>query len=213
MTALRALHATRNAAGLAEDDARDVYERVVGKRSTRAMSEVEHKRCIQELKRLYPAADRRRSSGARKRLEGPFAKKCQALWIAAWNLGLVTNPVDEALIAFVKRQTGLDHMNWLRDPADAEKAIEALKLWMAREVGVAWNWERGTPVWAKSPGFQIALAQWKLLDQDDTHRPDFWLMVFRIVNSPMHRNSPEMMRGRDWITVMSALGKRIRAGK
>jgi hypothetical protein len=41
------------------------------------------------------------------------------------------------MIAFVKRQTGLDHTRFLTDAADAARAIEALKAMCAR-AGVVW---------------------------------------------------------------------------
>lgn len=207
MTALRSLHATRNEVGLAEEDARDIYERVTGKRSTRAMNDGERRACRDELKRLYPAADKRRSSGPRRRLDGPFAKKCQALWIAAWNLGLVNNPRDEALIAFVKRQTGIEHMNWLRDPEDAEKVIEALKAWMAREAGVDWAVEKIDPSYTRQPGYKIASAQARILLLD---LPTFNSVVFETTGTPILTGGDQR---NDWITVMNNLGERIRSAK
>lgn len=69
---------------------------------------------------------------------GPYAGICRALWISGWYLGVVRDRTDGALIAFVRRQAGLDHLNWLRDPADASRVIEALKKWLVREAGVVW---------------------------------------------------------------------------
>lgn len=77
------------------------------------------------------------------RATGPFAKKLQALWIAAYNLGVVRDADDRALFAFVERQTGISHTRFLRDPADAEKAIEAIKAMLVRDGGVAWPKRKG----------------------------------------------------------------------
>ena len=82
------------------------------------------------------------ATGRRKPLEGRFAPKLQALWIAGWNLGLIRDRDDRALIAFVKRQTGLDHVRFLRHGQDATKAIEALKGWLERSGGVDWKLHR-----------------------------------------------------------------------
>ena len=46
---------------------------------------------------------------------------------------------DRALVAFVKRQTGIDHVRFVRHGADAMKAIEALKGWLERAGGVDWK--------------------------------------------------------------------------
>jgi hypothetical protein len=101
--------------------------------------------------------------GARRRLDGRFAKKLQALWIGAWNLGLVRNPDDRALLAFVRRQTGIDHVRFLHYATDAARAIEALKGWMAREAEVEWSVEKDAPDFTQQPGCRIAKAQFAIL--------------------------------------------------
>ena len=65
----------------------------------------------------------------------------RALWISAWHLGLTRSRDDAALMAFVARQTGADHPRFLTDPADAAKAIEGMKAWIARDGGVEWPTE------------------------------------------------------------------------
>lgn len=154
MSALAALHATRNAAGLSQDDARDIYERVVGKRSTKAMDDGERRLCRDELARLYPQA-----GTPRRKLTGRYAPKIQALWIAAWNLGVVRDRDDKALLAFVKRQTGIDHTRFLINGQEAAKVIEALKGWMERDAGVNWSNSVLTPDWLRNDRAKVALAQ------------------------------------------------------
>ncbi len=94
------------------------------------------------------------------------------MWIGAWNLGLVRNRDDKALIAFVERQTGIQHLNWLRDAADAAKAVEALKKWMERDGGVDWSEHRFQAPVEKQPGFKIARAQFRKLQPELAARPD-----------------------------------------
>ncbi len=91
---------------------------------------------IDALKRLAgetPDGGRRPS----QTMEGKFAGVLRALWISGHNLGLIDDPDDRALIAFVERQTHIAHSRFLRDDSDAAKAIEALKCWLARG-GVKW---------------------------------------------------------------------------
>src|SRR3546814_11311495 len=71
-------------------------------------------------------------------LTGPFAPKLVALWLSAWNLGVAHNRHEHALIAFVERQTGIAHVNWVRDQRDGAAAVEALKKWIAREAHAEW---------------------------------------------------------------------------
>ena len=68
---------------------------------------------------------------------GKWAGVLRALWISGHNLGLIDNPDDRALLAFVEKQTHISHTRFLNDEADAYKAIEALKSWLARG-GVQW---------------------------------------------------------------------------
>jgi phage gp16-like protein len=72
-----AIHAARKRLGLDDDTARDLYARVTGKRSLRDMSE--QQRVVEELRRQ---SFKPLSNGSRKTLDGRFAKKLQALWIA-----------------------------------------------------------------------------------------------------------------------------------
>lgn len=214
MTALRALHATRNAAGLSEDEARDIYERVTDQRSTRAMNGDQLKRARLEIIRLYPASGKRTSNGSRKRLTGKYAKKFQALWIAAWNLGIVKDNSDTALIKFVKRQSGIDHTAWLNEAEDMNKVVEALKSWMAREAGVDWSKaSKYDFAYMHQLGFRIAKAQWRVLcKRANAHPEDFWSAVGDFLN-----HDPSLVSGlitdAQWIIVMNALGREIREAK
>lgn len=133
---IAAIHVARKTLGLDEDTYRDALRQVTGKSSAGDMSEAERQRVLERFRQLgfKPA-----STGSRKRLEGRFAGKLQALWIAAWNLGLVRDRDDRALLSFVKRQTGIDHVRFLRHGEDAAKAIEALKGWLERSGGVRWS--------------------------------------------------------------------------
>ena len=56
----------------------------------------------------------------------------RALWISGYNLGLIENPDDRALLAFVEKQTQISHTRFLTDPMEGRKAIEALKSWLTR---------------------------------------------------------------------------------
>jgi hypothetical protein len=212
MSALSALHATKNKAPVDEDAFRDICERVTGQRSTKVMSEKQRWMVVDELKRLYPTlkqASKPRPDG-RKKLTGSYAKKLQALWIAAWNLGIIENRDDAALLAFVKRQTGIDHTRFLRHSEDAAKAIEALKAWMAREAGVDWSTDKFMHDWAKVDGCKIARAQFARLcasGEANWKMSDFWPEVYAIA----WLASPEQFRSNsDWVPVMNELGKRIR---
>lgn len=83
------------------------------------------------------------SRPAQRRATGPFAPLLQALWLSGWNLGVVRDRDDAAMMHFVERQTGIPHTRFLRDPKDASAAIEAVKAMLARDGGVAWPKRKG----------------------------------------------------------------------
>ncbi len=229
MTALSAIHAGCKQLGIDEDTRRDLYERVTGKRSAKDMNAAERERVVSELRRLgfaptfkappsvasgdiSPSRGESGRRASRKPLAGPFAAKLQALWIAAWNLGIVENRDDAALIAFVRRQTGIDHTRFLTDAGDAHKAIEALKAWMEREGGVDWHVGNHMPKIERLNGFKIAWAQWRLM------RPGGMKAArSRAFNDDVKAIAGvwpvEMVRERDWVPVMNTFGAKVRKMK
>lgn len=151
-----AIHALKARIGLDDDSYRDVLQSETGKRSAKGLSSAEAWRVMERLKVLSGGrteAQARPGAAGAQRLDGPFAAVCRAFWLAAYNLGVVQDRTDRALVAFVARQTGIDHLNWVRDGADARKAIEALKSWISREAGgVTWDVPKATlECWGYSP--------------------------------------------------------------
>lgn len=177
---IAALHVAKKALGLDDDSYRDALRQVTGKSSSADMTEAERARVLERFRDLGFKAG---STGGRKRLEGRFAGKLQALWIAGWNLGLVRDRDDRALVSFVKRQTGIEHVRFLRHGEDAMKAIEALKSWLARGAGVDWKAD-------DTPAGCIITAQLELLGPEEGRLPEHKL---------------------DDVATMNLLGERIRA--
>lgn len=143
--AIAAIHVAKRDLGLDEETYRTMLFTVVGKDSLRDMSPAEHNRVLTHM----------RGKGApsgQGKLAGPYAAKLQALWISGWHLGVVRNKSDQALLAFVQGRTGIDHTRFLRNAADARKAVEALKGMLEREAGVEWSSDT-------DPARCVALAQ------------------------------------------------------
>jgi hypothetical protein len=112
----------------------------------------------------------------------------------------------------VKRQTGLDHTRFLRDPQDARKAVEALKGWMAREGGVVWGSSHGYD-WLQHDQGKVAWAQFRLLFPGATlmgNRADFTEAVGRALAQPVPLAGLGSLSPSDWRTVMNVFGERIR---
>jgi hypothetical protein len=206
MSALALIHVAKKQLGLDEDTYRAALIAITGKASAGDMTEAERNKVVSELrKRGFKKA----SNGPRKRLEGKYAAKLQALWIAGYNLGIVENRSDEALVAFVKRQAQVDHVRFLHDPADAAKAIEGLKAWLSRAGGVDWNLG-DLADWMRVPGARIAIAQWQKLVAAGLMEPK--ITVFRALVAELAKPVDEMAE-RDWPIVMNTLGERIRKAR
>ncbi|MEX2450930.1 MAG: regulatory protein GemA [Rhodospirillales bacterium] len=81
--------------------------------------------------------------------------KIVALWAALYDLGVVRNPSDDALNAFVKRLAGVERLPWLTTDK-ANPVIEALKSMAEREAAVAWGEH-------DNPRVCVLRAQWRRL--------------------------------------------------
>lgn len=211
MTALRAIHAGCRQLGFDEDMRRGLYVRVTGKHSAGKMTEVERQKVVEELRRQ---GFKQGSKGVRKPLDGKYAKKLQALWIDGWNLGVVRNRDDAALLAFVKGRTGIDHTRFLHHHDDANKAVEALKAWLAREAGVDWSVGKEMMHHECLAGFKIAKAQSRLLNPHLAGNAYLQRMAFhRLLEEIDGRQIAARDTESDWIPIMNELGKRIQAMK
>lgn len=125
------IHGLAARAGMDEDTRRVFLQRETGRRSCKELTPAEADTVIQRLRALA-------GNGAVRGLDTPVARKLRALWIAGWNLGLVRERNDTAMLAFVERQTGVSHTRFLGEPGDGSRAVEGLKAWLARDAGVVW---------------------------------------------------------------------------
>lgn len=89
-----------------------------------------------ELGKLLDELNRDRAQGANRSPLG----KIRALWWSLYWLGEVNETDDTAILAFVRRQTGIEHLRFLGH-RQAPAVIEALKSWLSR-AGVRW-WSEG----------------------------------------------------------------------
>lgn len=132
MSAIAAINIAKKSLKIEEDDYRALLQRVTGKASLKLMTPVEHGLVLDALGGQV-------TTRVKGQMDGPYGVKLQALWLSGWNLGVVRNRADAALLVFVKAQTNIDHTRFLRDAKDARKAVEALKKWLERDAGVDWN--------------------------------------------------------------------------
>ena len=157
-----AIHAMAKKLRLDDDSYRDVLQAETGQRTAKGLSDDQAGRVIDRLRgwsNPAPPPDVPQQAGAARgalSLTGEYAPICRVLWIAGYNLGLIEDNSDTALVAFVRRQTKIAHLNWVRDGADAARVIEALKDWIGRKTGIAWEAD-------KELRGDLSLVRWRKL--------------------------------------------------
>jgi phage gp16-like protein len=85
-------------------------------------------RAVEEMKRL---GFKVKKAGNRALADDAQSKKIRALWLELHEQGIVRDPSEASLAAYVKRQTGIEALQWLNN-RQAAQVIEALKKWQKR---------------------------------------------------------------------------------
>lgn len=203
MTGLPALFGRARELGLSEDELRAVAQGVTGSESLKGHSRQTY---IKILNKMGPPVRRPVQAN------GILAKKLQALWIAGYNLGVIANRRDEAMIAFLKRQTGLDHHQFLRNADDAQKAIDALKLWLRRATGneELFTRDKNLPKLYNDYRFQVCVHIWFELVKRDV-APCGTLTAYIVQQTGNAK--PETLPSKDWIDLQNRLGTLWRSVK
>lgn len=122
---LALIHLARKQLAIPEDAYRDLLQRVTGKRSAADLSPTQLRAVGTELRRLG-FTDR-----PKRTLREGQHRKILVLWRALAKAGAVKDGSGRALDAFVRRQTGVERLEWL-DAAQSNRVIEALKSWGKR---------------------------------------------------------------------------------
>jgi len=137
---LAAIHMAEKALHIDRDAARDLKRELTGKDSSADMTDAQRRRYLAHLHRLQAAG----KVGAEKYTahRAPLHRspddaqderwsKARAMWSSLAKAGQVRSDTDGALLAYVKRQTGVETWRWLNG-YQINSVIESLKKWAAR---------------------------------------------------------------------------------
>ncbi|WP_057465580.1 regulatory protein GemA [Pseudovibrio sp. POLY-S9] len=198
------LYAAKKAANLDDETLRDCLEASIGRRSAKGLTMIECNKVLGHMEAKGHGVDAGRST----QISGTFGGKAVALWLSAWNLGIVQDKTDKALLSWVKRQTKIEHINWV-DGEDGSKVIDALKGWIKRETRIDWSVDKNLPSVYNRPEFKVFVAQVALLKHREVipAHHTFGLITHSVVG----KDHVQKLDSRDWIKVMNALGKKVRA--
>ena len=211
------LHALKREQGLDDELYRDKLEQLTGKRSAADLSDAELQRAVGRFGGNSAGQQPTRLPST------PACRLIQAQWISLYNLGIVHDASDAAILAFIKRQTRLDAAQWLNDHDHIKAVVEALKDWLARDGGVDWRNQPGMPANLQGPVFKVCLAQWRRLDElAEVYRGKTWtgnarpLLEGLLNYAKAFERELEPLTGWDnpqWAKVSKALGRKLRAAQ
>ena len=132
---IKLIHVAKRSLALDDADYRAMLEAQTGKTSCSDMS-MSQLEAVAEHLRSRGFADRPGGKAAarptQKLADDPQSKLIRHLWLKLRDMvGGVRNGSEQALAAYVKRQTGLERLEWL-NTHQAAQVIEALKNWIGR---------------------------------------------------------------------------------
>jgi hypothetical protein len=205
------IHVLKAQAGMDDDTYRDFLARESGgKRSSKELSVREATRVIERMSDL--AGDSGAATGAVTGLDSPVGRKLRALWIAGYDLAIVRNRTDKAMLNFLERQVGVSHVRFLKDARDGASAIEGLKSWLARQGKVAWPADTSNVIASKRAVLDaqwrrlIELGEVKAVGSAVDPMEDLQFYAVRIVR----QNRWDTMQAHDYDEVQAALGRKLR---
>ncbi|MFH0302665.1 regulatory protein GemA [Bradyrhizobium sp. 31Argb] len=206
------IHTLKPKAGLGDDETyRDFLQSVAGVRSSKELSVATAPRVIEKMRELAGGAGA--AKGSVVGLDGPIGTKLRALWISGYNLGIVRDRSDHAMLSFLQRQTDVSHVRFLKDARAGSSAIEGLKSWLGRTGNVEWPTDSDDVIGSKRA---VLYAQWRRLIEIGAVKPigsavdpmeDLQHYAGRIVR----QNRWETFKSADYDEVQKALGRKLRA--
>ena len=123
------VHVAKKELGLDEETYRALLKDVTGQESTKELTMPQLESVIERL--IKQGFKPKKTKADRAFAQDAPSKKIRALWLELNKAGLVKDPNESALCAFVKRQTGVEALQWLT-PDQSRNVIEALKKWLGR---------------------------------------------------------------------------------
>lgn len=130
---IRLIHVARRELRLDDDVYRAMLRAETGADSSAKLSVPQLERVLARMKR---AGFKVNVKVGRKLDRAPQSRKIRALWLDLHARGVVRDPSEKALAAWVKRESGTEDLAWI-DSAQAARLIERLKLWGKRTGGGA----------------------------------------------------------------------------
>ncbi|EQB6689919.1 gp16 family protein [Salmonella enterica subsp. enterica serovar Newport] len=129
---IQLIHIAKSQMGMDIDTYRQMLLSITGKTSTSDMNPGQLNKVLAAMKgKGFVVKPSSKARTTRPLADYPQAKKLRALWLEMYAQGIVRDSSEEALRRWVKRETGVDGLQWLK-PETASLCIEKLKKWQKR---------------------------------------------------------------------------------
>ncbi|EAP1480039.1 regulatory protein GemA [Salmonella enterica] len=126
------IHIAKSQMSMDTDTYRQMLLSITGKTSTGDMNPGQLNKVLAAMKaKGFKVQPSRKARTTRPLADYPQARKLRALWLEMYAQGIVRDSSEEALRRWVKRETGIDGLQWL-EPETASLCIEKLKKWQRR---------------------------------------------------------------------------------
>lgn len=128
---LAQIHIAKAQLGMEDDAYRNILWAIGRVRSSKDLDWAGRKRVLDHMRACGWKPERKRDPAGTALADDAQSRKIRAIWLALHEAGVVRNASEQSLLAYVKRQTGVAALDWLK-MHQASKVIEALKRWAAR---------------------------------------------------------------------------------
>lgn len=128
---IQLIHIAKSQLHLDDDTYRAMLTANTGKSSTKEMTLIELRTVFEHLKTAGFKTTPPKQSGKLRLADDDQSKLIRHLWLSLHGLGEVRDPRESALANYVKRQTGVQFLQWLTIE-QASTVIESLKKWEMR---------------------------------------------------------------------------------
>ncbi|MDK9270695.1 regulatory protein GemA [Salmonella enterica subsp. enterica serovar Poona] len=129
---IQLIHIAKNELSIDTDTYRQMLLSITGITSTSIMNPGQLNKVLAAMKaKGFKVKPSRKARTTRPLADHPQARKLRALWLEMYAQGIVLDSSEDALCRWIKRETGIDGLQWL-EPDMASIAIERLKSWQER---------------------------------------------------------------------------------
>ncbi|WP_038907920.1 gp16 family protein [Dickeya oryzae] len=134
---IKLIHIAKRDLHLDDDTYRQLLANTTGKNSTRDMAVPQLVVVLEAMKRRgFKVKPTKKTVTGRKLDDAPQSRKIRSLWLEMADKGIVRDRSEAAMAAFVRRETGIDGLQWLNSE-QASHVIEKLKKWQHRELNAS----------------------------------------------------------------------------